>query len=280
MMMTTRRIHLSTGTLDQETRVALVTGIGNHAKSGVSELTAIQLASHRFKLHLVGPNESEVKRVAMFCSRLNGQRSSYQTFVFDHRCEQRAISNLVGQVIRNHGRLDLLVVNCSEILEVTDANELASLSSYREIMRANVDIPLELSLRASAHIKISQGAILYIIDIINCPPTNPRSYAIHMAQASMRAFAKSLAVDLSPHVRVNTVSLCDHEFAPSPLRSSSTGPMGADYAPVSPFIYSANTREEIGELMSDLVSDKCSFMNGTELIIEIKAIPSNTNTNS
>ena len=110
---------------------------------------------------------------------------------------------LVEKALGSFGRLDGLVNNASAYYP-TPIGSITS-RQWDELTASNLKAPLFLSQAAAPALRLSQGAIVNIIDIHAERPL--RDYAVYsIAKAGLAGLTRSLALELAPEIRVNGVS--------------------------------------------------------------------------
>lgn len=171
----------------------------------------------------------------------------------------------VDKTVEHFGQLDVLVNNAGMYLP-TDGRDPETFDTYRQVMTINMDATVQASLAAVEHLKKTRGNMIFVSSVGAFKPS-ASCYAYCMSKAAMSSFAKCLAVDLSPNIRVNIVS-------PGPVKTSIMERIGLDPEAVAKVTATATlqqrngTTEEIAETIYFLASDKSSFIHGHELFID------------
>lgn len=110
---------------------------------------------------------------------------------------------LVDRAVTRFGRLDALVNNASSY----SATPLGSATpdDWNRLFASNAQAPFFLAQAAAPHLRAAGGAIVNMTDIY---ARHPRAgHALYcMAKAALEASTRSLALDLAPEVRVNSVA--------------------------------------------------------------------------
>ncbi|MBL0123007.1 MAG: SDR family oxidoreductase [Betaproteobacteria bacterium] len=119
--------------------------------------------------------------------------------------EAEAIKTLLAEVMRRHGRLDVLVNNAGGSPSVAAAT--ASPRFHEGIIRLNLIAPLNAAQAANAIMQLQAegGAIIFIGSIGALRPA-PGTAAYSAAKAGIAMLAWGLAQEWSPRVRVTAVS--------------------------------------------------------------------------
>jgi pteridine reductase len=115
----------------------------------------------------------------------------------------RARQDLIGRVEAEFGGLDAIVNNAA-VFTRTRAWDLTE-ERFAEVMRANLEAPLFLTLAAAPLLRARHGAVVNIADIYATLPL--RDYlAYSVSKAALLAATRSLAVELAPEVRANAIA--------------------------------------------------------------------------
>ena len=110
---------------------------------------------------------------------------------------------LVAAVLREFGRLDLLINNASTFYG-TPVGEI-TLAEWDDLMGSNLKAPLFLAQAAAPSLRAQRGLILNIVDIHALRPLKGHPvYSI--AKAGLAMLTRSLARELGPHIRVNGIA--------------------------------------------------------------------------
>ena len=101
------------------------------------------------------------------------------------------------------GRLDVLVNNASSFYKTPI--ETITAEQYDDLMGSNFKAPLFLSQACAAALRASSGCIINLCDInATTPLANFSVYCC--AKAALSMLTRSLALELAPHVRCNSLS--------------------------------------------------------------------------
>jgi pteridine reductase len=122
--------------------------------------------------------------------------------------------SLVQETIQHFGRLDVLINNASSYYatEIGQINE----ENWLDLMGSNLKAPAFLAQAAAAELRKQMGTIVNITDMhIERPKKGYIIYSV--AKAGLVTLTKSLALELSPEVRVNAV-------APGPVQWPENNP--------------------------------------------------------
>lgn len=141
-----------------------------------------------------------------------------------------------------------------------------SFDNYLEMRKVNLDSAIETTLAAASELVKSNGRIVYIASIAALK-TFRGFHGYCMTKASLSQFARSVAVELAPAVRVNVIcpgviktALYDGiqmrpEDVAAAFASLSLDPNGA-------------SSNEIANDICFLVSDDAGYIRGHELVVD------------
>ncbi|QIG43028.1 SDR family oxidoreductase [Nocardioides anomalus] len=230
--------------VDLTGRVALVTGGTRGIGRGVS--AALREAG----AHVVTCSRSEVDA---------------DVSADHHVCDVRdpdAVAALVAAVVRDHGRLDVLVNNAGGAPAADAAT--ASPRFHDRVVGLNLLSPLLVAQAAHAVMQgQAGGGVVVNISSIAAHRPAPTTAAYGAAKAGLDALTRSLAVEWGPEVRVNAidVGLCrtedsdDHYGGDARVAAiERTIPLGRMARP-----------EEVGAVAAFLASDLASYVSGARI---------------
>ena len=225
-------------------RVALITG----STSGIGAATARRLARDGYKVALHSRSSAEVgKRMA---DELAGA-SYHQADLAD----EQATRGLVAAVLKQHGRLDVLVNNAGQSIRIPHTDlKAATPAVWRRMLDVNLIAPFVLITEAEPALRKSAeaGRPASIVNIGTHAGVRPKGASIPYAtaKAGLHHVTRLLALALGPAIRVNCV-------APGLVET----PMGANW-PEATELW--NTRsamrrpakpEDIADLVAALVAN-------------------------
>lgn len=133
-------------------------------------------------------------------------------------------------------------------------------------MDVNTDATVKASLAAVEHLRKTKGSLVFVSSVASTKPS-ASGYAYCMSKAAMSIFAKCLAIDLSPDIRVNVVS-------PGPVRTPIFERIGLTDQVVTSLMSVTTLQNRVGEseeiaaAIGFLVSSEASFITGHELVID------------
>lgn len=225
-------------------RVALITG----STSGIGAATARRLARDGYRVALHSRSSADAgKRMA---AELAGA-SYHQADLAD----EQATRDLVADVLKHHGRLDVLVNNAGQSIRIPHGDlKAATPAVWRRMLDVNLIAPFVLVTEAEPALRKSAegGRPACIVNIGTHAGVRPKGASIPYAtaKAGLHHVTRLLALALGPAIRVNCV-------APGLVET----PMGANW-PEATELW--NTRsamrrpakpEDIADLVAALVAN-------------------------
>jgi short-subunit dehydrogenase len=214
--------------MDWERAVAIVTG----ASSGIGMAVARQMHSRGARVALVARTRAKLDA---FAADLGADRA--RSFPLDVT-DRAGLLALPGKVKDQFGRLDLVVNNAG-----TNHRGLVSERSPEEltqIIETNLVAPILLTRAALPHLDPS-GVVVNVASIAGKVPL-PHEATYSASKAGLRAFARSLDLELSLHGdKVRVVTVC-----PGPV---DTGFFGDDLSAVPDLVFSQpmSTADEVAD---------------------------------
>ncbi len=175
--------------LDLAGRVALVTGGSQGIGAGIAQVLVAAGA------HVVTCARSAVESPAPGTTHV--------------QCDVRdpdAVSEMVAELVREHGRLDVLVNNAGGSPYALAAD--ASPRFLDKVLGLNLTAPLLVAQAANAVMQQQEsgGAIVNISSVSALRPS-PGTAAYGAAKAGLDSLTRSLAVEWAPKVRVNSLDV-------------------------------------------------------------------------
>jgi NAD(P)-dependent dehydrogenase (short-subunit alcohol dehydrogenase family) len=180
------------------------------------------------------------------------------------QCDVRdpdAVKAMVAGVVREHGRLDVLVNNAGGSPYALAAD--ASPRFLDKILGLNLTAPLLVAQAANAVMQEQGSGVIVNISSVSALRPSPGTAAYGAAKAGVDSLTRSLAVEWGPRVRVNTVDvgLCrteqtaDHYGGDDTVAAiEATIPLGRMADPT-----------EVGNVVCFLASDLASYVSGASV---------------
>lgn len=160
------------------------------------------------------------------------------------------------------------MVNNTDVFERTPGTDSQSYETFKQVTKVNCDMAIEITLAAVEHLKKSKGVIIFVSSVSSTKPS-PGAYAYCMSKASIGMFARCLAIDLAPDVRVNIVShnmTLEHQCKALKLNDKDTEEIVKDSTLIKK--YNESVTSDVGNAILFLASDEAAFINGHEMIVD------------
>lgn len=160
------------------------------------------------RLHQSGANlmihyHSSGNEARALQQELDGRRAGSVALIEADLLNLPALPGLIDDTVQRFGRLDVLINNASSFYP-TALGEITG-QDWDDLIGTNLKAPLFLSQAAAAHLKLSRGCIVNIVDI--CAEKPMKNFPVYsVAKAGLVALTKSLAREMGPEVRVNAVA--------------------------------------------------------------------------
>lgn len=241
-------------------KVVMVTGAG----SGIGEATARRFASEGAKVVLIGRTREKLDRVA---ESIEGETLVLAADVSDGD----AMSQLVADVVKQFGQLDVLVNNAG----VAPAGRVheASIDDWKAVMSINVDGVFYASRAALPELLKTKGAIVNVSSVSGLGGDWGMSL-YNASKGAVSNLTRAMALDYGEEgVRVNAV-------CPSITRSDLTGGITGNDDLMKKFadrmpLGRAAEAEEVGDVIVFLASRDARFVNGVNLPVDGGIMASN-----
>lgn len=183
--------------MDFSEKVVLITG----ASSGIGAATAIYLSKLSAKLALVGRNEKNLKRIALYCEKWKGIKPLAITADITNDVDAERVIN---ETTEYFGKLDVLLNNAGIIAMGGIKN--STMDSYDKVMATNMRSVYQLTMLAVPHLIKTKGCIVNT-SCISSTKTSTMALAYNTSKAALDQFTKCVALELAADgVRVNSVN--------------------------------------------------------------------------
>lgn len=171
---------------------------------------------------------------------------------------------IVDQLFEETGRLDILVNNAGSPIEKAKLED-CSVGLWQQVLATNLTSAFLVTQHAIPHLRKSgHGAIVnnLSLSVQTGGANGAGAYAI--AKGGLQVMTRTLARELAPHVRTNSImpgviETRHHEVFTSPERLQ-------EYRDETP-LQRNGTPVEVGEVVRFLVSDEARFVNGATIDI-------------
>lgn len=243
--------------LNLDGKTALVTG----SSRGIGKAIAISLHNEGCNVVLNGLTLSKLKDTA---KDLGKNVSHFVTDVTDpHACE-----DLVQNVIKQYGSLDILVCNVGNGSSVKPGEE--SLEEWHRMMNVNLYSATNIIKASTNELVKSKGSIVCISSItgIEAVETAPVTYS--SSKAALNAYVRGISRYLAKYgIRINAVAPGNIIFEGSIWeKKTSEDPVFVqkilDKVPLKRF----GKAEEIADFVSYLASPKADFVTGQIFVVD------------
>ena len=191
-----------------DNKVVLITGGAKRVGAAICR----ELHAHGALL-MIHYNQSQAEALALQ-AELNLQRPNSVAILQADLLNSAVAPTLVQETIQHFGRLDVLINNASSYYatEIGHINE----ENWLDLVGSNLKAPAFLAQAAAPELRKQMGTIVNITDMhIERPKKGYIVYSV--AKAGLVTLTKSLALELSPEVRVNAV-------APGPVQWPDNNP--------------------------------------------------------
>jgi pteridine reductase len=182
---------------EHERPVALITGAGRRVGAVIAR--TMHAAGYDLALHFRG---SAGEALAL-SHELDEQRVGSTLLLQADLADLDALPRLVERVLAQYGRLDALINNASSFYPTPVGT--ATVAQWNDLFASNAQAPFFLSQAAAPALRAARGSIVNLVDIYAERPLIDHSL-YSMAKAALAGMTRSLAIDLSPDVRVNGVA--------------------------------------------------------------------------
>jgi NAD(P)-dependent dehydrogenase (short-subunit alcohol dehydrogenase family) len=247
--------------LELENKVSLVTGAGQ----GIGEGIAKVLASHGSKVMIVDLNGSSAERVA---NEINTLFPKCASFYEADLTDSKAIQSIIETTLTTYTKLDCICNNAAA------SKGLGPVENYTlEEVQATLDLTftslwkcLQIEIKTLKEQSVSSS-------IVNISSNSAiRGYAFNSIYAASKAAVNNLTQSVAKEVarngiRVNAISPGTIN-TPGVRQYFEAEPKAKDMLEKSSLLRRIGEPEEIGELVSFLLSDRSSFITGQVISVD------------
>jgi NAD(P)-dependent dehydrogenase (short-subunit alcohol dehydrogenase family) len=176
--------------------------------------------------------------------------------------DPESVHALVGSIVRQHGRLDVLVNNAGGAPYAPAAD--ASPGFHAKIVELNLLAPLLVAQAANAVMQEQdEGGVIVNVSSVSALRPSPGTAAYGAAKAGVDSLTRSLAVEWAPRVRVNAIDVgmvrteqTDQHYGGDDgvARIEETIPLGRMAHPL-----------DVGHLAAFLASDLAAYVSGATI---------------
>lgn len=247
--------------MELENKVSLVTGAGQ----GIGEGIAKVLASHGSKVMIVDLNGSSAERVA---NEINTLFPKCASFYEADLTDSKAIQSIIETTLTTYTKLDCICNNAAA------SKGLGPVENYSlEEVQATLDLTftslwkcLQIEIKTLKEQSVSSS-------IVNISSNSAiRGYAFNSIYAASKAAVNNLTQSVAKEVarngiRVNAISPGTIN-TPGVRQYFEAEPKAKDMLEKSSLLRRIGEPEEIGELVSFLLSDRSSFITGQVISVD------------
>jgi NAD(P)-dependent dehydrogenase (short-subunit alcohol dehydrogenase family) len=229
------------------------------ASSGIGQYIAINL-SKKYRLILNGRNEETLSSVLDQCSN----REEHLTWVFDLKNIENIEGAIAGFVAERKVSVSVFI-HCAGFLKMLPLRSI-SLAHLQETMNINFNAAA-LLIKSLNSKKINNGNLKNVVFISSTASImGAKAFNIYSAsKAALDALMRSLAVELAPNVRLNSV-------LPGGIQTKMTESMFADKELVErmakDYPLGLGTPNDIYEMVDFLISDKSRWITGQQFVVD------------
>lgn len=241
--------------MNLEGKVALVTG----ASRGIGRSIALSLAEQGSKVvvNFVKEKERALETVSEI-ERAGGAAFPIQADVSN----EEQVKAMIEKAVDVYGTIDILVNNAGMVIDLPFKER--AVEHWKRTLEVNLIGSFLCAKHASKYMTQRGGCIVNIASTNGIDSLNPESIDYDASKAGVISLTKNLATELAPHVRVNCVAPgwvnteinadLDKEYIKSEVEKILVGRFGEP--------------AEIAHLVTFLVSDKASFINGSVFVVD------------
>ncbi|MGK0212159.1 MAG: NAD(P)-dependent dehydrogenase (short-subunit alcohol dehydrogenase family) [Polaribacter sp.] len=235
-------------------KVAVVTG-GN---SGIGYASAKELKANGATVIITGRSEEKVKTASVELG-VKGIVADVESIL--------AIENLVAQVKKDFGKVDILFVNAG----IFQAAPIGQISEEMFDHQMGINFKGAFFTTEKFLPILNDGASIINLSSINAYTGMPNTAVYAASKAALNSFTRTAATELAPRkIRVNAIN-------PGPVSTPIYGKTGMAEEQINGFAEALQNRiplkrfgqpEDIAKLVSFLASDDASFITGSEYNID------------
>ena len=244
-------------------RVALVTGAGS--EHGIGFATARALARAGNIVVMTSTTDRIHERAAQLASETRDASISVVGLVADLMAPDAACW-IVSEVLRRHGRLDVVVNNAGMISvggsHVDESLEATTDAQWRDGIDRNLTTCFSVTRAAAPTMRKQRfGRIINVASTSGPVQAFVGDVAYHAAKAGMHGLTRATALELAAHgITVNAV-------APGWIATGSQMPFEREAGELAP-IGRSGTADEVGSVIAFLASAAASYVTGQLVVVD------------
>jgi len=158
---------------------------------------------HKYGFNIIITYNTSKKDARLLYDNLNQIRKNSCQIIKVNFIAETNYKELYKKIMKCFGRLDVLINNAAKFYptKIEKVNE----KYWNDIINTNLKAPLMLSKFFFQELKKKKGCIINIIDIHIDPPLKDH-IIYNVSKAGLLSLTKTLAKELAPYVRVNSIS--------------------------------------------------------------------------
>jgi pteridine reductase len=178
-------------------KVVLITGAGKRVGAAIAQ------HCHQLGMRVAIHYRESAQQASSLCTNFNLQRPDSAITLGTDLRDTDHLQDLITQVTRKWGQLDVLINNASSFYPMPVAKVTPSV--WEDVMASNLKAPFFLAQLAAPYLKEQKGCIINLVDIQAQRPL--KNYSVYcIAKAGLVMLTKSLAKELGPNIRVNAIA--------------------------------------------------------------------------
>jgi len=178
-------------------KVVLITGAGKRVGAAIAQ------HCHQLGMRVAIHYRESAQQASSLCTNFNLQRPDSAIALGTDLRDTDHLQDLITQVTRKWGQLDVLINNASSFYPMPVAKVTPSV--WEDVMASNLKAPFFLAQLAAPYLKEQKGCIINLVDIQAQRPL--KNYSVYcIAKAGLVMLTKSLAKELGPNIRVNAIA--------------------------------------------------------------------------
>lgn len=178
-------------------KVVLITGAGKRVGAVIAR------HCHSLGMQVAIHYRDSADEAHALCLMFNQQRSDSAIALQADLKNIAKLEQLVSAVIKQWGKLDVLINNASSFYPIAFAK--VTPNAWEDLIASNLKGPFFLSQIAAPYLKQQTGCIVNLVDIQAQRPL--KNYSVYcIAKAGLVMLTKSLAKELAPKIRVNAIA--------------------------------------------------------------------------
>lgn len=242
-------------------RVALVTGAG----LGIGRAAAVRLAEEGA---IVVATSRTIAHVGVTCDEAEAAGAPRPEGAALDVTDPGQVEAVVADVVRRHGRVDILVANAGVELPHAPSVERTTDEEWEHLFDVNVTGVFRCC-RAVLPVMPDGGAIVTVASM-NSFIAWPNDAAYTATKGAVLQFTRALALETAGRaIRVNAVcpGVIDTPLTRSFLTGDDAAGLEAEFAATSP-LNRMGTAREVADAILFLASDESTFVTGSALLVD------------